>query len=67
MTQYQASLTQQNIDALCRTARHAWRTAPRSRRRVSFVWRRKRFVTRHTSFRLIIDEVNGHPVACHWG
>ena len=66
MTGYQASLTQRDIDALCQFARAAWRTAPRSCRRVAVVWRQKGFVARHTGFRLIIDDTKGQPVACVW-
>jgi hypothetical protein len=64
MTRYQAQLSPQDVDALCATARQAWRQASRSYRRVLFVWRQKCFIVRHMSFRLIINEANGRPVAC---
>jgi len=66
LTAYQRTLSQGDVDALCRAARLAWRQASRSARQVSFVWRHKRFVARHTSFRLLVDEANGQPVAYIW-
>ena len=57
------SLSQAEVDELCQTAIRAWRQAPGSARRVYFVWQGKRYVARHTSFRLIIDTVQGEPVA----
>ena len=66
MTAYQRTLTQADVDALCRAGLCAWRHAPRSARRVAFVWRGKRFVARHTSFRLLVAEANGQPVASIW-
>ena len=66
MTPFQHRLMQTDVNDLCATARTAWRHAPGARRRVAFVWRHKRFVARHTSFRLVIDETNGRPVACCW-
>jgi hypothetical protein len=66
LTAYQRTLTQLDVDALCRAARLAWRTASPSRRRVPLVWRGKRFVVRHTSFHLLVHEANGQPVACCW-
>jgi hypothetical protein len=66
LSAYQRTLTQADVDALCRAGLCAWRHAPRSARRVAFVYRGKRFVVRHTSFRLLINEINGTPVASMW-
>jgi hypothetical protein len=66
MTRYQASLTQADVHALCLAAKQAWQKAPGRARRVPFVWRKKRFIVRHTSFRLFVHEANGQPVAYAW-
>jgi hypothetical protein len=57
MTRYQQRLS---------TARRAWRQAPGSARRARFVWRQKCFVATHTTFRLLIHEATGEPVAFIW-
>jgi len=57
------SLTQAQVDALCQAAVRAWRQAPGSARRVHFVWQGKRYVVRHTSFRVIVSLTNGTAIA----
>jgi hypothetical protein len=65
-TPYQQSLTQADVAALCTAAHHAWLAASDRARIVRFTWRRKRFCSTLTSFRMLIDTADGEPVACRY-
>jgi hypothetical protein len=66
LTAYQRRLSKPDVDALCAAARRAWDASPMAARRVRFVWRGKTFVAHHTTFRLLVDELNGAPVVCRY-
>jgi hypothetical protein len=58
---------QRDIDLLCRAAEIAWRTARPHARQARFLWRGRRWVVRHSAFRLLVDDAHGNPVCCQWG
>jgi hypothetical protein len=59
---FQRSLSPSDINAICDAARRAWDRIPGSHASGSFVWRGKRLVVRHSTFRLFVDEPDGTPV-----
>ena len=66
MTRYQASLTPADVTALCAAAAAAWEQAGPRTRVVRFSWRRKRFISTLTTFRMLVKTAGGEPVACRW-
>ena len=66
LTPYQQSLTEEDVTALCEAAKTAWKQAGPQTRLVRFTWRRKRFISTLTSFRMLVKTANGEPVACRW-
>lgn len=64
MTPFQRALTPADVNALCQAGLRAWRQATGRTRVVRFRWRGQAFRAHHTSFRLMIQEPDGTPVAC---
>jgi hypothetical protein len=62
----QEGFTQQDVAALCRAAQAAWDRAKPSARQVTFTWRRKRYTSTLTAFRMLIKSIQGEPVACQY-
>jgi hypothetical protein len=57
------SLTQADVNDLCRVAQWAWKQAPGNAYCARFRWRGKRYVAEHTLFRLLIYTPDGTLVA----
>jgi hypothetical protein len=66
LTTYQQTLTPHDVTALCAAARKAWDQAGPRTRLVRFTWRRKRFVSTWTTFRMLVKTASGEPVACRY-
>lgn len=59
-----AKLTPAEITSLCDAGKAAWDSLkPSAPGRAPFTWRGKKYVARHTTFRLLIDTAGGKPVA----
>jgi len=60
------TLSQEELNELCRAALCAWHQAPGWARTVSFIWKGKRYVAHHSTFRLKVNTARGEPVvACY--
>ena len=66
LTPYQQSLTKQDVQALCAAAAAAWEQAGPRTRIVRFTWRRRRFLSTLTTFRILVKTAGGEPVACRY-
>jgi hypothetical protein len=62
----QQGLTQQDVDALCDTAQEAWAAATSSARQVCFSWRKKRYKSVLTPFKMLVQTLQGIPVAARY-
>ena len=66
LNSHQRSLTQADVDALCKAAQNAWKhTSPRQRT-VVFRWRGQLYRSRWTNFRMLVDTINGEAMVCVW-
>ncbi len=52
---------------ICNAAVSAWMGAGPRARRVRFAWRGRRYVSRLTNLRMLVDDDKGRPVCCRWG
>lgn len=62
----QINLTKEDVISLCDAAELAWKKASPRARKVSFLWRKKRYISRCTNFRMLVHTSTGEPVACRW-
>ena len=62
----QQGFTPQDVNALCDAAQAAWKRASARTRCVTFTWRRKRYQSTLTTFRMLIKTPEGEPVACRY-
>jgi hypothetical protein len=61
----QLGLTSSDVTSLCRAASAEWRRHGEQTRSVVFTWRGKRYRSRLTNFRMLVDSLN-EPVCCKW-
>jgi hypothetical protein len=60
-------MTPQIVIELCNAAEHAWNAADNKVRQVQFVWRGRQYVSRLTSFNmLLVETAAGESVCCRW-
>lgn len=60
------NLTPADVTALCTAAQSAWdKIGPRTKQ-AKFNWRGKAYIASHTAFRLLVNTVDGQPVACRY-
>jgi hypothetical protein len=59
-------MTKAEVNALCDAAQTAWDRASSRATRVVFMWRKKRYQSTLTSFRMLIQTHEGEPVAMRW-
>lgn len=52
--------------ALCDAAKAAWSNAGPRTKVVAFSWNGRRYRSRLTSFRMLVDDAAGNPVACRY-
>ncbi len=62
----QQGLTPYDVTSLCDAAKSAWDKAKPSSKKVVFEWRKKRYQSRRTNFRMLVDTLNGEPVAARY-
>jgi hypothetical protein len=67
LNKYQIGLTTEDVTSLCSAAQRAWDAAPPRTRSVTFTWRGRRYKSRLTTFRMLVEAMDGSPVACRWG
>jgi len=59
-------MKQADTEALCDAAKRAWeQTAPRARS-VIFTWRKKKYKSVMTGFRMLVATAEGVPVCCRY-
>lgn len=59
-------MTREQIKSICDCSAQAWRNASPRARSVTFTWDGKKYRSRMTSFRMLIDTMRGEPVACRY-
>jgi len=59
-------LTPLEVTSVCSAAAAAWTKASPSARTVSFVWGGRRYRSKLTSFRMLVETAAGQPVACRY-
>lgn len=59
----QQVFTHKDVTSICDSAKVAWDKASASVRKVQFTWRNKRYQSRLTSFRMLVETLQGEPVA----
>jgi len=62
----QIGLSAADVKSLCDAAEVAWGKAGPSARRGVFTWRKRRYQSRLTNFRMLVDTLDGLPVAEKW-
>jgi hypothetical protein len=62
----QEGFTPQDVTSICNAAKAAWDKASARARCVQFRWRGKRYQSRMTNFRLLVQTLAGDAVACRW-
>lgn len=61
-----AKLSQDEIRSICDAAKLAWDVAPASARQITFAWKRRCYRSRLTSMRMLIETMDGKPVAARY-
>ena len=56
----------EEVTSICDAAAKAWAKAPAKATSAPFTWRGRRYVASHTSFRLLVNELDGTPVAARY-
>jgi hypothetical protein len=59
----QQGLSPEDVTSLCDTAKEAWDNTSSSARKVLFTWRNKRYQSRLSNFRMLVETLQGKPVA----
>ncbi|MBN8841831.1 MAG: hypothetical protein J0H88_01185 [Sphingomonadales bacterium] len=60
------NLSSAEVTDICAHAKVAWdKIGPRATK-APFTWRGMKFVASHSQFRLLVDTVDGRPVACRY-
>jgi hypothetical protein len=67
LNRHQRAMSQADVDALCATAKSAWREAGPRKRTLTFRWRGRLYKSRWTNLRLLVDTIDGDPMVCIWG
>ena len=60
---FKKSLTAKDVTSICDAAKLAWDKASGSARTVTFVWKKRKFKSKLTSFRMVVETMNGEPIA----
>jgi hypothetical protein len=66
MTRRPPVMSHDDVKALCDAAQAAWDGAHAKATHVRFTWRRRRYYSTLTSFRMLINTEKGTPVASRW-
>ncbi len=53
--------------ALCDAAERAWGLAGPRTKKVTFSWKKRKYMSTLTSFRMLVYTIHGEPVVCRWG
>lgn len=59
-------LSKAEITSLCDAAQAAWDAAQPSAKRVTFTWNGKKYQSRLTAFRMLVETATGEPVAARY-
>ena len=62
----QIELTPEDVTSLCNMAKATWDKASPSVKKVIFTWRKRRYQSRLTFCRMLVDTLDGNPVACRY-
>jgi hypothetical protein len=60
------NLSPAEVTELCTAGYAAWDKLGPKQSEAWFTWRRRRYVAKHTGFRLTVDNEKGEPVACRY-
>jgi hypothetical protein len=62
----QQELKGNDVTSLCNAAKARWDKATNSTRKVMFTWRGKRYQSRLTTFRMLVETPKSQPVAARY-
>jgi hypothetical protein len=66
MNKVQQDLSSADVTSICDAAKKAWDNASNTTKIVKFTWKNRKFKSRLTNFRMLIETLKGEPVACRY-